>query len=350
MIDLIFQKKPGSRGLLVNIPNPDKPIGPWKFWKSNSIPVFGTKFGYESFEYDSFSSTDNSMYRAGYIYDGSNFEIAAYSPSINNWETSNGGSYTSDPESLRPWTTYAHCERLGFSPNAYFDENNNLVANFTWLKPSSSSPFDPPFGRPYSGGGGFQKLIPEPVKIAGVVADWSTWWYSPSKIKGEYPTNLINSDGVLEYDASVSGWLGKPRIWYQDYGVHVGPYSAKFLCAICFAKTKTMNVPDGFYAFPLYWSEIAGDPDGFDLDKLGSSILANQDISDMISVRGDVRNVCFDIKIHAIVYGVRPGLDFDGLPTHQNYNKTADVPNNLFYNTHFFVEIRLVAGIRRPIT
>lgn len=341
---LMTNPKAGSRNLLANIPEDGSalapPAGPWKFWKDASTPRFPQTHGYWSlgpfFVYP--ETYDGLALKQAGISAGSNFAFAATQTSSTEWQVSNR-----TPSSLftvhdgldnapSAWQPYMHCEKLLFSSNCFLAEDGDfsLGSPTTWLKPAKGAGFDPAFGRPYSGAGGFNS--------AGVVADDSNWWRNPSKIKPGPFTE--DSTGNVSGTESRWRWIGDPPEMVKA-NVSYGPYDTKFLCAVCFKK-----VAETWEAFPLYWTASSGAPDGHGLD--------NYEIGLKMLAAGFPTGIHFDIRIHYVVWGAQPprGANevYDGTPltTHDSAlpnNHYLVRPDNLYWNTQVYLTARIVSAV-----
>lgn len=325
-------RRAGSYGLLANIPDP--PSGPWKFWKNAEDPRFPQRRGYTELE-PICPFADNAgglAARHAALSAGSNFSVSAYESAAGTWTTSDGGVFIEHAD--QSWRPYKHCETLGFASNCSLTDAGELtVPSMSWLKPQAGDGFDPAIGRPYSGQGGLNK--------GGVVADETTWWVNPSRIKGGNWTP--DSGGTVSGTDYRWRWLGSPREQVFDTYAY-GPYPSKFLCAVCWKP-----VAGGWEAFPLNWRAGASAPDGWDLAAIGPKVL-EQLGEDFVGIR-------FDLRAHCVTWGVLPARNANevhsgpALLTHDSAifesvpGSPIQRPDNLYFNTQIWLTVRVVAAV-----
>lgn len=326
-IRLMTNPRAGSYNLLANIPTDGIKNGPWKFWKEEISPIFVSGKIYQDEDFLVYEGHESLSTRP-------QSPLAAAEMNEIYWAVSNGGTY----RAAGTWHVFNQCETLGFASNCFLQEDNTVTFGaLTWLKATrKAAGFNPEFGRPFSAQGGFQEL--NPLIDAGVAGDWSDWYINPSKIDDGGWT-----DGEI-VDGKVSG-TAERWIWYQnqkdDQTIEWGPFDTKFLCALCWRKVGTRKLGYTWAVYPMYWSTGTA-PEGFDPSILGVRMNA----------AGFPQNRFFDLRIHAVVKYVKPAANANivnptqpPLPTRPNWRDDL-IPQNLYYNTHFFMTSRTVANIR----
>lgn len=321
--------------MLSRIPEEKGPLSGPSFWKNANDPIFADGPTYIGTGCDILDDFDIDAVSLA----GSNFSQWAHNHGGSEWHTSDCSNI--DPGG-REFKTYSHCEKLGFIGDCISDGSTVICGSpEVWLKVSTSTAFDPVFGRPYSAEGGLQNTDVEPPPIiAGINADYSTWWYPTSadivEENGELVCKGVVSElGFYAFDPSV----GKKVLCFQD-DIIWGPYPAKFFYGIAVRKKfKPTSITDKPYeAFPLYWHLAGGAPTGWS--------------SGILNWFGTIipKNVKFDVMIYANIIGVKIPMKSlticESLPWH--YSKTDQelkLPDRLYNNTEFTITARIIADV-----